>query len=151
MPRPAAPLRARWRTGQHHPGVGSVSPNSPALAAMSIKQQVDTYLAQKIGVADPSAFTQFMAAPTTFLPGQLPEHRTEQSISRTSIDCTNHRAGKTIMQQIATGALSPTDGSKAALAQSTADLRDQVARLQAAGAKYVMVPLLPTWAKHQSA
>ena len=121
---------------------------SPALVAMSIKQQVDTYLSQKSGVAGRNAiYAVYGGANDIFyLANFLSTAQSNPSAVPALIAQTTGPV-KTIMQQIATGALSPNDGSKAALAQSTADLRDQVARLQAAGAKYVMVPLLPDMGK----
>lgn len=130
------------------PGVGQPVPglnaNSPAMAAMSVKQQIDTYLAQKSGVADPNAvYAVYGGANDVFyLANFLQTAQTNQAAIPTLINVTTGPA-KAIYQQIATGALTPADGAKAVLAQSAADLRDQVARLQAAGAKNVIVPLLP--------
>lgn len=126
------------------PGLG----NSPALAAMSVKQQVDAFLQQKGGVADPNAvYAVFGGANDVFyLATFLGTAKGNPGSLSTMINATTGPV-KTIFQQIAAGTLSPTDGARAALTQSVADLRDQVARLQAAGAKNVIVPLLPDMGK----
>ena len=119
---------------------------SPALVAMSIKQQVDTYLSQKSGVADRNAiYAVYGGANDIFYwAGFLNSVSTNSPKVPLLIAATNGPT-KTFMQQVANNPTPEQIGSstKAMLTQSAADLRDQVARLQAAGAKYVMVPLLP--------
>ena len=113
---------------------------SPALAALSVKQQVDRYLQDKSGVADPNAvYTVYGGANDIFyLAGFLDAALNRPSEVPRWIAMTGGPT-QAIFQKIAAGTAAPGD----VLAQSAADLRDQVARLQAAGAKNVIVPLLP--------
>jgi outer membrane lipase/esterase len=133
------------------PGVGGQplpQGNSPAIAALSVKQQVDTYLAQKAGAADPNAvYTVYAGANDIFYWANFLQTAQSNPAALPALISITSGPVKSIMQQVAAGTLSATQGSQAMLQQSTADLRDQVARLQAAGAKYVMVPMLPDMGK----
>lgn len=133
------------------PGVGGQplgGAYSPAMVAMSVKQQVDTYLSQKGGVADSNAlYTVYGGANDLFYWANfLLTAQSNQAAVPGMIAITSGPV-KAIMQQVATGVLTPAQASQAMIMQSTADLRDQVARLESAGAKYVIVPLLPDMGK----
>lgn len=126
------------------PGVGQTAPNSPALAALSVKQQVDTFLAQKGAVADPNAlYAVYGGANDVFYLAAFLNTAQNNPAGVPAFIAQTTGPVKAIMMQIAAGTLTPSAGATAALAQSTSDLRDQVARLKAAGAKYILVPLLP--------
>ena len=133
------------------PGVGGQPIGvqySPALAALSVKQQVDVFLQQKSGSADPGAvYAVYGGANDVFYLANFLKAAQSTPAAVPSLIAMTSGPTKALFQQIASGALAPTNGATAVLAQSAADLRDQVARLKAAGAKTVIVPTLPDMGK----
>lgn len=135
------------------PGVGAApgtlpppynTSGSPAILAATINSQVSTFMAQKGNVADPNAlYAVYGGANDIFYLARFLSTAQQNPAGVPGFIAQTTGPAKAIFQQIATGALSPTDGAKAVLAQAASDMATQISRLQAAGAKYVLLPMLP--------